>query len=197
MVLLQTTIVVCLLSLRWGDADLDLCSVPRVGLRNGELKHCAAHSGKLARVNEDHACRIYNQRVIPRGGCQGRLCEGSYGILAPIEQSSLTPRCIRRSFFRAPESRCESGTYHAFLLARPQVARKEDCWMDVVGTKEKPNGHYLATFQEHGQLVVRSVAPVIPKLELKAGFEYNTTCQNSKLANKCTLFCPPKHSTVR
>ncbi|KAH9173228.1 hypothetical protein EDB89DRAFT_1960599 [Lactarius sanguifluus] len=124
----RTMIVVYLLSPRW---DLDLCSVRRVGLRNGELKHCAAHSGKLARVNEDHACRIYNQRVIPRGLVQDPR--------APIDKvSSFTPRCNTTELL--PSSRCESGTYHAFLLACPQGARKEDCWVDVAGTKEKPIG---------------------------------------------------------
>ena len=39
-----------------------------------------------------------------------------------------------------PSFACKSGTYHAFLLACQQDARKEDCWVDVTSTKEKPIG---------------------------------------------------------
>ncbi|KAN0129149.1 hypothetical protein V8E53_013020 [Lactarius tabidus] len=42
---------------------------------------------------------------------------------------------------------CESGTYHASLLACPQGVRKEDCWVDVTSTKEKPIGLYLVQHQ--------------------------------------------------
>jgi hypothetical protein len=35
-----------------------------------------------------------------------------------------------------PGFACESGTYHAFLFACPEGARKEDCWVDVTSTKE-------------------------------------------------------------
>ncbi|KAH8991864.1 hypothetical protein EDB86DRAFT_2830606 [Lactarius hatsudake] len=88
---------------------------------------------------------------------------------APIDKaSSLTPRCNTTELL--PSSICESGTYHGFLLACPQGARKEDCWMEVVGTKEKPigvwtispstsmfsltgitPGLYLLTLQEHAR----------------------------------------------
>jgi hypothetical protein len=46
-----------------------------------------------------------------------------------------------------PSFACKSGTYHAFLLACPQDARKEDCWVDVTSIKEKPIGLYLVQYQ--------------------------------------------------
>ena len=39
-----------------------------------------------------------------------------------------------------PSFACKSGTYHAFLPACPQGARKEVCLLDVTSTKEKPIG---------------------------------------------------------
>lgn len=51
---------------------------------------------------------------------------------------SFTPRYNTTE--QLPSFSCESGTYHAFLLTCPQGARKEDCWVDVTSTKEKPIG---------------------------------------------------------
>ncbi|KAH9032263.1 hypothetical protein EDB85DRAFT_1262338 [Lactarius pseudohatsudake] len=144
---LQTMVVVYLLSPRW---DLDLCSVPRVGLRNGEL-----------------TCDP--SRWTPRSTLRGL---GSYRTLAA-----------------RPLTRCESG------ITRVPAGLSSRCaqggLLDGRGGHKGETGLYLVTLQEHGRLVVRSLAPVIPKLELKARFEYNTTCQNSKLANKCICFAHP------
>jgi len=41
-----------------------------------------------------------------------------------------------------PSFTCESRTYYAFLLACPEGARKEDCWVDVTSTK-KPIGAWV------------------------------------------------------
>ena len=37
----------------------------------------------------------------------------------------------------------ESRTYHGFLWACPQGARKQDCQLDVMSTKEKPIGAWI------------------------------------------------------
>lgn len=58
---------------------------------------------------------------------------------------SFTPRYNTTE--QLPSFACESGTYHAFLLACPQGARKEDCWVDVTSIKEKPIGLYLVQRQ--------------------------------------------------
>jgi len=58
---------------------------------------------------------------------------------------SFTPRYNATE--RLPSFACESGTYYAFLLACPQEVRKEDCWVDVTSTKEKPVGLYLVQEQ--------------------------------------------------
>ncbi|KAH9014621.1 hypothetical protein EDB83DRAFT_2271785 [Lactarius deliciosus] len=51
---------------------------------------------------------------------------------------SFTPRYNTTE--QLPSFACESGTYHAFLLACPQGARREDCSVDVTSIKEKPVG---------------------------------------------------------
>jgi hypothetical protein len=48
---------------------------------------------------------------------------------------SFTPRYNATE--RLPSFACESGTYHAFLLTCPEGAGKEDCWVDVISTKEE------------------------------------------------------------
>ncbi len=44
-----------------------------------------------------------------------------------------------------PSFACESGTYYAFLLTCPEGARKEDCWVDMMSTKEELVGECRAT----------------------------------------------------
>ncbi|KAN0129151.1 hypothetical protein V8E53_013022 [Lactarius tabidus] len=39
-----------------------------------------------------------------------------------------------------PSFSCESGSYYAFLLACLQGALRDNCWVDVTSTKEKPIG---------------------------------------------------------
>src|ERR1700761_2186354 len=51
---------------------------------------------------------------------------------------SFTPRYNATE--QLPSFACESGTYYAFLLACPQGARKDDCWVDVTSTKQKSIG---------------------------------------------------------
>ncbi|KAN0129158.1 hypothetical protein V8E53_013029 [Lactarius tabidus] len=58
---------------------------------------------------------------------------------------SFTPRYNTTE--QLPSFSCESGTYHGFLLACPQGALRDDCWVDVTSTKEKPIGLYLVQRQ--------------------------------------------------
>ena len=44
---------------------------------------------------------------------------------------------------RLPGFRCESGTYHAFLLACPRGAAKLDCRVDMTSTKEELVGESI------------------------------------------------------
>ncbi|KAH8991445.1 hypothetical protein EDB86DRAFT_3079868 [Lactarius hatsudake] len=71
----------------------------------------------------------------------------SYRTLPPRvdKVGSFTPRYNTTE--QLPSFACESGTYHAFLLACPQGARKEDCWVDVTSIKEKPIGLYFVQRQ--------------------------------------------------
>ncbi|KAF8266924.1 hypothetical protein EI94DRAFT_1802324 [Lactarius quietus] len=71
----------------------------------------------------------------------------SYGTLPPRigKVGSFTPRYNTTE--QLPSFTCESGTYYAFLLACPQGSRKDDCWVDVTSTKEKPIGLYLVQHQ--------------------------------------------------
>jgi len=71
----------------------------------------------------------------------------SYGTLPRRvdKVGTFTPRYNTTE--QLPSFACESGTYHAFLLACPLGARKEDCWVDVTSIKEKPIGLYLAQYQ--------------------------------------------------
>ena len=43
---------------------------------------------------------------------------------------------------RLPGFRCESGTYHAFLLACPRGAAKADCRVDMTSIKEELVGEF-------------------------------------------------------
>jgi hypothetical protein len=55
---------------------------------------------------------------------------------------TFTPRY--NSTEQLPSFTCESGTYHAFLLACPEGAHKESCWVDVTSTNEELVGTYLS-----------------------------------------------------
>ena len=55
---------------------------------------------------------------------------------------SFTPRSNTTE--RLPSFACESGTYYAFLLTCPEGVHKEDCWVDVTGTKEELVGECCA-----------------------------------------------------
>jgi hypothetical protein len=57
---------------------------------------------------------------------------------------SFTPRYNTTEHL--PSFSCESGTYYAFLLACPQGALRDDCWVDFTSTKEKPMGVWLFSY---------------------------------------------------
>ena len=85
------------------EADFKLCSVPRVGLRDGELQPYAARSGGRIRGDGDHESWVYNRRVVPRGRRQRMTCGGSRTGLshgAWIRSGHSRPVTIRRSSFR-------------------------------------------------------------------------------------------------
>ncbi|KAN0129145.1 hypothetical protein V8E53_013016 [Lactarius tabidus] len=62
-----------------------------------------------------------------------------------VKVGSFTPKYNMTE--QLPSFSCESGTYYAFLLACPQGALRDDCWVDVTNTKEKPIGLYLVQHQ--------------------------------------------------
>jgi hypothetical protein len=72
------------------------------------------------------------------------LLKLSYNALpSRISQvGSFTPRSNTTE--RLPSFACESGTYYAFLLTCPEGVHKEDCWVDVTGTKEELVGECCA-----------------------------------------------------
>jgi hypothetical protein len=64
-----------------------------------------------------------------------------------------------------PSFTCESGTYHAFLLACPQGVCKEDCWVDVTSTKEKAIGAWMVlpvVYVAHGYCYNRTLLGAAP-----------------------------------
>ncbi|KAI9428946.1 hypothetical protein H4582DRAFT_2156915 [Lactarius indigo] len=69
------------------------------------------------RGNEDHTRRIYNRRVVPRGGRKWSTLRGLVqGHRTPIDRSARSRRgTMRWSFFRA----LDESRYHVFLLACP------------------------------------------------------------------------------
>ena len=96
-----------------------LLSVPRVGILDGELQPSAVHSGiEIARID------VWSLAVDNEDDPPQRLSHRT--LLHQIKKvGSFTPRYNMME--QLPSFTSEAGTYHAFLMACPHGARKENC----------------------------------------------------------------------
>jgi hypothetical protein len=79
-----------------------------------------------------------------------------------------------------PSFACESGTYHAFLFACPEGARKEDCWVDVTSTKEELVGECRA-------VSLQLCCPYVCSSYCRS--IYGTTSNDLRPVEKANLIC--------